>query len=204
MKIRGLTTGILALAVLGTAALVSGGDEKKMAARAMDEKAMMAAWEKAGTTGESHKNLEAFVGTWETKNKYWMAPDAPPQESTGVSENRMVLGNRFLEMRYEGQFMGQPFTGIGYTGYDNVKKKYIGSWMDSMSTAMMTSLGDSDAAGKVMNFNITGDDPMTGKPMKMKEKLTVTDNDHHTMEMWGPAPDGKMFKMMEMSYTRKM
>jgi hypothetical protein len=24
------------------------------------------------------------------------------------------------------------------------------------------------------------------------------------MEMWGPSPDGKVFKMMEMTYTRKM
>lgn len=206
MKIRGLTTGILALVVVGAAALVSAGDEKKAAAPAMDEKtkAMMAAWEKAGTPGEAHKKLESFVGTWDTKVKSWMQPGGPPEESTGVSENRLVLANRFLEMRYEGSMMGQPFTGIGYTGYDNIKKKYIGSWMDSMGTSMMTSLGDADASGKVMNFTIKYDDAVTGKPMTMKEKMTVTDNDHHVMEMWGPAPDGKMFKMMEIAYTRKM
>lgn len=206
MKIRGLTTGILALAVLGTAALVSAGDEKKAAAPAMDEKtaAMMAAWEKAGTPGEAHKKLEPFVGTWETKSKHWMKPGDPPEEAAGVTETRWVLGNRFLEMRYEGPMMGQPFTGVGYTGYDNIKKKYVGSWMDSMTTAMMTSVGDADASGKVMNFTIACNDPMTGKPMTMKEKITVTDNDHHTMEMWGPGPDGKVYKMMEMTYTRKM
>jgi len=206
MKIRGLTTGILALVVVGAAAFLSAGDEKKAAAPAMDEKtkAMMAAWEKAGTPGENHKKLEPFVGTFDTKVKSWMAPGAPPEESVGVSESRWVLENRFVETRFEGSMMGQPFTGLGYTGYDNIKKKYIGSWMDSMGTSMMTSLGDSDATGKVMNFSIAYDDAVTGKPMKMKEKVTIVDNDHYTMEMWGPAPDGKMFKMMEISYTRKM
>jgi hypothetical protein len=35
--------------------------------------------------------------------------------------------------------MGMPFEGLGYTGYDNVKKQYFGTWIDSMSTGIMTS-----------------------------------------------------------------
>jgi hypothetical protein len=31
----------------------------------------------------------------------------------------------------------------------------------------------------------------------------MADNDHHTFEMWGPDPTGKVFKMMEIQYTRK-
>lgn len=201
MKIRSLVTGALVLAIAGVAA---GGDEKKASRKVMDEKAMMEAWEKAGTPGEAHKKLEPFVGTWDTKVTSWMQPGGPPQESTGVSENRWTLGNRFLEMRYEGQFMEKPFTGVGYTGYDNIKKKYIGSWMDSMGTSMMTSTGEADASGKVMTFNATMDDPITGKTVPVKQKTTITDNDHHTMEMWTPAPDGKMFKTLEIVYTRKM
>ena len=38
---------------------------------------------------------------------------------------------------------------------------------------------------------------------KVDSKMTVTDKDHHTMEMWGPGPDGKMYKMMEIKYSRK-
>jgi hypothetical protein len=33
--------------------------------------------------------------------------------------------------------------------------------------------------------------------------VTVTDENHHSMEMWMPGPDGKVFKMMEITYTRK-
>jgi hypothetical protein len=46
-------------------------------------------------------------------------------------------------------------------------------------------------------------DPMTGKLCKITEKVTVTDNDHHMMEMWGPDPSGKNYKMMEITYVRK-
>jgi len=203
MKIRGLTTGILALAIAGAAAAAGGGDEKKAARQSVDEKAMMEAWQKAATPGDAHKTLEPFVGTWDTKVTTWMQPGAPPEETMGVSENRWILGNRFIEQRYEGQFMGAPFTGIGYTGYDNVKKKYIGSWMDSMGTSIMTSTGTADTAGKVMTFTATMDDPLTGKSMPVKTKISVADNDHNMMEMWAPAPDGKMYKNMEIVYTRK-
>jgi len=96
-----------------------------------------------------------------------------------------------------------PFSGIGYTGYDNIKKQYVGTWMDTMSTAMMQSAGTSDASGKNFEFSSTMDDPVTGKAVTTKSTMTVTDENHHTMEMWMPAPDGKMFKMMEINYTRK-
>ena len=46
-------------------------------------------------------------------------------------------------------------------------------------------------------------DPMTGKMTPMKEKLTIVDDDHHTFEMWMPGPDGKLFRMMEITYARK-
>jgi uncharacterized protein DUF1579 len=204
---RGTTrfSGILAAALFAVAAL-SLADEpkaKKAAAAPMDEKAAMDAMMKAGAPGDAHKKLEALAGTWDAKVTSWMAPGKPPIESKGKSESKMALGGRFLEEHFEGEFMGQPFTGMGYTGYDNVQKKYVGTWMDSMSTGVMTSSGKMDGDGKT--FSMTGSmaDPMTGKMSTIKEKVTVADADHHTFEMWGAGPDGKNFKMMEIVYTRR-
>jgi hypothetical protein len=106
-------------------------------------------------------------------------------------------------MKYEGVFLGETFTGIGYTGYDNVSKKYQSSWMDTGSTAMMLSVGSFDASGKVLTMKATTSDPVTGKTITQDQKITITDNDHHMIEMWGKGPDGKAFKMMEIQYTRK-
>jgi hypothetical protein len=41
------------------------------------------------------------------------------------------------------------------------------------------------------------------KTVKVKSQATVVDDDHQTYEMWSPAPDGKMFKSLEVQYTRK-
>jgi hypothetical protein len=182
------------------------GDEKpKKAAKAapMDEKAAMEAMMKAGTPGDAHKNLEPMVGTFDAKVKMWMDPSKPPEETVGKAENRWVLGNRYVQESFEGTAMGQPFSGMGFMGYDNITKKYTGTWVDSMSTATMNSTGKADATGKVLTLTAMMNDPVTGKLCKITEKVTVADNDHHMLEMWGPDPSGKNYKMMEINYTRK-
>jgi hypothetical protein len=75
--------------------------------------------------------------------------------------------------------------------------------MDSMGTAIMRSTGKGDASGKTITMSGTMDDPMQKKSMPFKETIKVVDNDHHVFEMWSPGPGGKMFKMMEITYTRK-
>ncbi len=99
--------------------------------------------------------------------------------------------------------MGMPFYGIGYMGYDNVKKVYWGSWIDNFSTGLMTSSGSASDNGKSWKFTESMTDPVSGKEITGESRFSVVDADHHTMEMWGPGPDGKMFKMMEISYTRR-
>ena len=199
MKLK-VYLGLCAILLLSLTSLAQTQTKKEMSA---EEKAAMDAMMKAATPGDAHKKLASMVGTWDVTVKMFPQPGAPAQESKGSSENKWVLGGRWVQENFTGDFMGMPFSGIGYTGYDNIKKQYIGTWMDSMSTSMMASSGTADASGKSYEFSSTMDDPMTGKSMPVKSKVTVTDDDHHSMEMWSPGPDGKMFKMMEINYTRK-
>lgn len=168
-----------------------------------DEKAMMEAWKKAASPGEFHKKLDDMVGTFDADVRMWMDPTKPPEDSKGTSVNKWVLGDRYVQTSYEGSMMGEPFNGIGYTGYDNVQKKYVGTWMDTGGTGIMSSTCNLDASGKSMTCKASFWDATTGKPSSMETKTSWTDRDHHSMEMWGTAPGGKKFKMMEMTYTRK-
>jgi hypothetical protein len=143
-----------------------------------------------------------MAGTWNTVVMMWMEPGAEPQKSEGVSENRMVLDGRWLEQRFTGTFMGQPFQGVGFTGYDNYRKQYLGMWMDTASTTAMMTTGRREADGK-MTFTGTMDDPMSGKAVQMKEVVTIVDADHHNFEMWMTDPEGKTSKTMEIRYSRK-
>lgn len=193
--LRRLAVASALVAVL--AAPVVAQDKKKAA----DEKAAMEAWQKAMTPGDGQKKLEPLVGTFDAKVRTWMDPNRPPDDTAGTSVNTWVLGDRYVQIKYEGVFLGESFSGIGYTGYDNVLKKYQSIWMDTGSTAMMQSVGSFD--GKVLSMKATTSDPVTGKASTADQKITITDNDHYMIELWGKTADGKSYKMMELQYTRK-
>jgi Protein of unknown function (DUF1579) len=198
--------GLLIAATIGLAAAMTAAQDSKQDAKAADkEKAMMEAWQKAATPGDAHKKLEPFVGTFDARVRMWSDPDPSkaPEDSTGTMTSAWVLGNRYVQQNYEGTFMGQPFNGIGYVGYDNVSKKIQSIWMDSAATGMMWMTGTADAAGKVVSTKGTMSDPMSGRSLPVEDKITIADNDHMKMEMWTKGAGGKMMKVMEIEYTRK-
>ena len=191
--------------VLGLAAGALAQEKAKKAAAPVDEKAAMEAWQKAMTPGEGQKKLAPMVGAFETKVRTWMDmdPSKPPEDTAGSSVNTWALGDRYVQMKYEGLMMGETLNGIGYIGFDNVSKKYVSTWMDTAGTGMMWSTGTMDAAGKILSMKAVVNDPMTGKSSPVDTKITIADNDHHKLEMWGKNPGGKMAKIMEIEYTRK-
>ncbi len=189
-------TILLLVAALATAAFA--GDDKKapppgQQADAAATQAMMAAM----TPGEHHEHLKKIAGNHTYTMKMWMDPTAPPVESTGKRSTEFLLGGRFLQEKFSGTFMGMPFEGIGVLGYDNVKKEYVGTWVDNMGTGIMTSHGTCDKSGWTMIGEAT--DPMTGKPWTSRSVLKLVDDNTFTMEMFGPNAEGKEYKMFEMT-----
>jgi len=184
-------------------ARASNADEKKPAApSAADQKAMMDAWMKYATPGETHKKMAAMEGSWTAKVSQWMAPDTPATETSGTAEFKMMLGGRYLTQSISATMMGQPFNGFGVTAYDNAKKSTQTAWVDTMGTGMLVMTGTFAADGSLTETG-TMDDFMSGKPMSFKGVMHMPDNDHMTYEMWGSGPDGKMFKNLEVDYPRK-
>jgi hypothetical protein len=182
------------VAALAVAAFA--GDEKKAAQQQPDAAAMQAMMA-AMQPGEHHEHLKKLVGNYDYTIKMWMDPSAPPQESTGKRTAELLLGGRYLEEKFTGNFMGMPFEGVGLMGYDNVNKQYVGTWIDNMSTGIMSMHGTCDKG----TWNMTGEstDPMTGKKMTTRSVVKIVDDNTFTMEMFGPGPDGKEMRMMEMT-----
>lgn len=162
---------------------------------------MMEAWIKAATPGKMHEALKPFEGTFDVEMSFWMDPAQPPQKSKGSMVNTWVLDGRFLRQEYASTFMDMPFKGLGYWGYDNVDKKYIGSWMDTTATGVMNMTGTFDANTMTWTMICETKDPM-GKPMRMREVIRLKSKDEHVMEMYS-THDGKEHKSMELVYTRK-
>ena len=165
------------------------------------QEAMMAMWQEAMTPSDGHRRLDRMAGTWRAKTTFFMSPSEPPQVSEGKSVHRWVVGGRYLEQSYQGTSMGMPFEGLGYTGYDNVKKRYVGTWMDSFSTGLMQSVGVGRPTADKLSFVAESFEP-SGKKIVFETTLKIADGDHHSYEMWTKAPNGKKFRTMLVEYTR--
>ena len=153
---------------------------------------------------EAHDRLKPFLGTFTAEVKMWMGP-GDPMISTGKMENTLDLGGRFVCQSYQGDPNDGPFgefAGRGYWGYNKVDKRYEGVWIDTASTQIQTDTGDVDATGKVWTMTGTVTCAQTGKPMKKKSIITLTDDNSHTMEMFFDMGDGNEMKCMEIQYTR--
>jgi len=127
----------------------------KKGEKPMDPQAMMELWQKLAQPGEPHKLFAGLVGSWTTTTKEWMEPGKPPTESTGTAEMRMLLDGRFLYQEYNAQMMGQPFSGIGIDAYDNLRKRYVTAWMDTMGTGIFLMEGTASPDGKTIAYQAT-------------------------------------------------
>jgi hypothetical protein len=191
----------IALSLLALAALpVLAQDKPKEPAMSNAE---MEAMMKAMTPGEQQKKLARMVGDWTFTNKMWMAPGQPPMESSGTMHADLLMGGRYVEHTWKGNFMGQPFEGRGTDAYDNVGKMYVSSWVDNMGTGIMHTTGNCDAAAKVCKYSGDMFDPMMGKKITTRSVITWLDDNTFKNEMYAPGPDGKEAKMMEIVAKRK-
>lgn len=164
---------------------------------------MFAACEKAGMVGEQHKKLARLEGTWNTTMSWQMTADMEPMVSESTTKCEMVMGDRYLKSHCQGSMGDQSFEGLGFTGYDNTKKKYVSTWLDNMATGIMMSEGEMSADGKTLTLISEGVCPLTGKTIKMRLVETFIDNNNWTMDFYTPDPmTNKEFKSGTITYKR--
>lgn len=153
---------------------------------------------------KQHEEMARDAGVWDAEVTMWEKPDAEPAKSKAVETNKM-LGKMWLLSEFKGEFAGQPFEGHSACGYDPIKKKYVGGWIDSMSPFMMSMEGDYDADSHTLTMMGEGTDCMTGKHCQTKMVTAYEGEDAKTFEMHKPVEgeDGKWWKVMEIKYTRQ-
>jgi len=174
-----------------------------------DQAEMMKQMMEMGKLNENHKLLADSAGTWSYIVKFWPAPGAPVQESKGTATRKMIMNGRYLVGDYtgvmpmagpDGKMKPTTFKGMGLEAYDNVKKKFVATWMDNMGTGIMMIEGTYDDATKTLTS--TGEEEMMpGVKTPIREVIKYTDKNHMALE-WFETQGGQEFKAMEINYTR--
>lgn len=151
-----------------------------------------------------HRAIAGDVGVWNAESKFWMEAESDPLVSKAVETNSLV-GELWIVSQYKSELGGIPFEGRGQFGYDPTAKKFVGTWIDTMSPYLSIMEGSMDKENKKLTMLSKGRDLRTGEESISKMVTTYTDDDHKTFEMFGPVEgkEGEWWKMMEINYTRK-
>ena len=164
-----------------------------------------------GKTNENHKLLSSLDGTWNYTVRFWMNPDpsAKPQESKGIAIRKSIMDGRYVVMDVSGkmQMPGENgkmkdvnFKGMGMEGYDNVKKKFVASWVDNMGTGIEFSEGTYDPNTNSLTYTAEME-PVPGMKTAVREVIKIADKNHMSLE-WYENQGGQEKKTMEIAYTR--
>jgi hypothetical protein len=178
----------------------------------MNEAEMMKQMMEMSKLNENHKLLASMVGSWSYTIKMWMNPDpnAKPQESKGTAVRKSLWDGRYfvfdvtgkMQMpESDGKMKEMMFKGMSIEGYDNVKNKFVSTWIDNMGTGIVMAEGTYDPATKTLTY-MSEFEPMPGMKQQIREVVKIVDKDHHIFE-WYEDRAGQEAKTMENSYTRK-
>ena len=111
-----------------------------------------------------HAFLKKFVGKWTTSAECKMGPDQPAMKTESTTDAKMI-GELWLVNDISGEAMGAPMKAMQTIGYDSQKKKYVGTWIDSMFGHLWQYEGVVDSSGTKLTLETSGPDFMTGKGM---------------------------------------
>ena len=168
-----------------------------------DSAAVMQAWTEYATPGDAHKQMAKDNGIWDEDMTSWHSAGAEPMKMKMTAEIKSIFDGKYQEGVHKGDFMGMPFEGRSTLAYDNASKEYISTWIDNMSTGIMVMRGNYDEASKTFRMEGEVIDPVTKKMKKMREVITIVDDNTQKMEMYDTGYDGKEFKNMEIIMKRK-
>lgn len=151
---------------------------------------------------KEHVFLKKFAGNWDSTTSFRETAQQAWTESKGNESCRM-LGEIWLVSEWKGDMAGMTFEGLGTTGYDPYKKKFVSTWVSNMEPVLATGEGSMDAAGKVLTTTINSTNCKTGKPCTGRMTQEFKDKDTVVWVVFMTGDDGKEFECMKGESKRK-
>ena len=150
------------------------------------------------TPDKHHTYFKNFVGDWNTETSVYEMKPTP-----GTASNKLILGDRFLEGSYSGSIMGSAYDGKITLGYDNYKRKYVVTFIDSLGTSIKYAEGLLDQSNRTLSLWGPMDEWMTGEHDKIVlYRFTIQNENQFTLEIHDLAMYPSDAKVVEIVYKR--
>jgi hypothetical protein len=152
---------------------------------------------------KEHEWLKLLVGEWESESECIAEPGKPPVKAKGT-ESARSLGGFWVLGEGKSEMGGMKFSNVLTIGYDPEKKKYVGTWVDSLTSVLWKYEGTVDATGKILTLETEGPCPMApGKISKFKEVIEFKTPDHKVFTSSMQGDDGKWVTFVTVNSKRK-
>ncbi|HEX8295971.1 MAG TPA: DUF1579 domain-containing protein [Chthoniobacteraceae bacterium] len=152
---------------------------------------------------KEHAWLERFVGEWETSAEICCNPAEPPMLCAGT-ETAAMLGGFWLVARGSSEMGKMPFESVLTLGYDPKRGKYVGTWIDSMTSHLWQYEGTVNAAGNILTLDTEAEFPgAPGKLSRFKEVTEFKSDDHRIFTSSIEGENGEWRTTVTVNYRRK-
>ncbi len=194
----------LRLAALVAMALPSAAPAQELTTVAAIEATRAAStnWQAAVSTVPATAFFADRVGRWRITIRHWMDPSAPPDVSTGVAVNRLIMDGMVLQESLSITSRHGHFEGFGLSGYDDLTGRYWHTWIDNASTGVSVLYGRWDEGRETLVFDGTTPDPIEGEARPMRIESWVDGPERQINAFYFPGLDGDLVKTIEIVYEK--
>ena len=139
--------------------------------------------------------LQWEVGHWSTDITVYTAPDQAPAQFKGLQVDRMSgcglwLVTDLSMVAGDDGATAPPYEGHGVLGWDPIKEKLVGIWVDSSRTWLATAEGTVNESGDVLTLRLQDRHPHSGEPMVTIFQTTRIAVDTRQLHVFIEDPSG--------------
>ena len=151
---------------------------------------------------EQHAWLKKFLGEWRSEAEMTGMPGTPAEKMEGSASAR-AIGDLWIVADMRGESPAGDMEAVLTLGYDPEKKRFVGTWVDSMFNHMWLYDGSLDAAGKVLTLEAKGPSfAGDGSLANYKDVYEFPEPGRMTLTSSAEGPDGKWTQFMSATFRR--
>jgi hypothetical protein len=152
--------------------------------------------------GPEHRRLDPLVGSWNVDLR-WRGTGEAETRTSGTSENRWILGGRFVLCEATAGDGPSRVDATTIYGFDNGEKRFFALGLHNLATSYLEPSGSFDPATQSLLLSGKQRDEATGSVFVYRELLKMDGPDRHVLSVYFDVPGRSPVKLLEAVYTRR-
>jgi len=156
----------------------------------------------ASRPGPEHQWLAPLIGSW-TMEMTWYSPGAPPLRTSGTSENRWILGGRFVLAEATAGEGPAAIEDKTIYGYDRWERKFFSLGLRTVGAGLTQDWGFYDPVGHSFALSGKERDQTTGRLVVHRQLIKVQGLDRYSIDVFVDVPQRRPLKVLQIGFTRR-